>query len=206
MIFSSIAALLKPKPETSGPSLSGPLQTHPTDPTSAAAPAPAIKTNHWAEKWEDRPPYPPVFSPRSLKQLGLFFGGATFLVLSIALTRRRVGLHQKLSKLKLFDTNITPPKEQRPAKDPFVAVEALNLATLNVMSAAIMVTGGISWVLDCSTLDDFRRITRRRLIGKQDGVPDSEAEREVVEWVAKALGLDANAAPEKEDATHEEKP
>ncbi|KAK4229038.1 hypothetical protein QBC38DRAFT_128117 [Podospora fimiseda] len=193
MILAKIAGLFIPKPE----------ETSRLDPPSSAAapvPAPAPTSIPPAiSRWEERPPYPPVFSARSLKQLSLSFGGATFLVLSIALTRRRINLHQKLSKLKFFDTNIVPPKEQRPAKDPFVAFEALNLATLNVMSAAIMVTGGISWALDCSTLDDFRRITRQRLVSKQDGVPDPEAEREVAEWVAKTLGL--NASTSEEDTT-----
>ncbi|KAK4165764.1 hypothetical protein QBC43DRAFT_315129 [Cladorrhinum sp. PSN259] len=207
MILSSIAGLLKPKPETNGPSTPGPSQTHPADLVPATAPAPApTSPSRQPEKLEERPPYPPVTSPRSLKQLTLFFGGATFLVLSIALTRRRINMHQKLSKLKLFDMNHAPSKEQRPAKDPFVAVEALNLATLNVMSAAIMVTGGISWALDCSTVDDFRRITRQRLVGKQDGVLDIEAEREVAEWVAKTLGLDASASPEVHDTADKKKP
>ncbi|KAK4464123.1 hypothetical protein QBC42DRAFT_52074 [Cladorrhinum samala] len=197
MIFSSIAGLLKPKPETNGSTESS--QAQPASPTPGTASTPATPTPR-QEEWEERPPYPPVFSRRSLKQLSLFFGGATFLCLSIAITRRRIRQHLKLSRLKLFDSNIVPPKEQRPQKDPLVAVEALNLATLNVMAAAIMVTGGISWALDCSTMGDLRRITHQRLLSKQDGVPDGEAEREVEEWVAKTLGL-GSSAPENDDAT-----
>lgn len=67
-----------------------------------------------------------------------------------------------------------------------IALEALNLATLNVMGFGIMITGGLAWAFDISSIDDLRRMARRH-IGPPGGQTDEEAEREVEEWVAKVL-------------------
>ena len=72
----------------------------------------------------------------------------------------------------------------------FLAIEALNLATLNVLSFFMMMTGGFSWALDLSSVDDLRALAQRytRASGTGDGAKiDEEAEREVEEWVSKML-------------------
>lgn len=82
-------------------------------------------------------------------------------------------------------------KEAPPLKkDPLVAFEALNLATLNTMAFAVMAAGGVSWGLDIANLEDLRRYARRTVVHVGDGERDEEAEREVAEWVAKTFGIE----------------
>ncbi|OAA62433.1 hypothetical protein SPI_03973 [Niveomyces insectorum RCEF 264] len=89
----------------------------------------------------------------------------------------------------------TAAKEEAP-HGSLMAVEALNLATLNVVSFFVMLTGGVSWALDLSSLDDVRRRAQFYMRGtpldgsggpSKPGMSDEEAEREVEEWMARVL-------------------
>lgn len=64
------------------------------------------------------------------------------------------------------------------------AFEALNIATVNVFSFAIMMTGGVLWALDVSTLEDLRRRVRAGMGVSGDG---KNADEEMEEWVASVL-------------------
>ncbi|CAK7271525.1 hypothetical protein SEPCBS119000_004651 [Sporothrix epigloea] len=148
-----------------------------------------------------------LFGTRSLKQLGLFFVGAGFLALSTSLTRRAVVRRKLAAELKFYSPSgtgltrlsggrasaetaaATSTKEDAP-HGSFLAVEALGLATLNVLSFFVMMTGGFAWALDLSSADDLRALAQRytRVPGVGDGAKmDEEAERDVEEWVAKIL-------------------
>lgn len=80
------------------------------------------------------------------------------------------------------------------------AFEALNLATLNVISFALMAGGAAGYALDINNLDDMRKFVRAGLQGGSD-VPvksDEELEQEVTEWVTKVLGDKFEKELEKE--------
>ncbi|KAL2255532.1 hypothetical protein VTK26DRAFT_3179 [Humicola hyalothermophila] len=164
--------------------------------TGAAAAAPA-STNETLPVDLLVEPHPPILSQRSLKQLGLFFGGAGFLSLSVLISRRAVARHQLAAQLKFFQPNswkaAGPEGGAPPRKDPMVAIEALNLATLNTLSFFVMVAGGVSWALNISSVDDLKRITRRSIMRSAAGASDVEAEKQVIEWVAKTFGIEAKA-------------
>ncbi|KAI1363326.1 hypothetical protein F5Y08DRAFT_242769 [Xylaria arbuscula] len=128
---------------------------------------------------------PSVFSQRSLKQLGLFFAGAGFLSLATLITRRSIG-RKRIATVPKFYTQSNRPVDKIGSDSSLIALEALNLATLNVVGFGIMMTGGVSWAFDISSIDDLRRMARRH-IGPSGGRTDEEAEREVEEWVAKVL-------------------
>jgi hypothetical protein len=154
-----------------------------------------------------------VLDPRSLKQLGFFFAGASFFALSTLITRRAVTRRHAATVPKFYSrsnqTAITSALEaggqggaagaassqataaaaaegMAAGAGPLMAVEALNLATLNVLSFAVMLTGGVSWAFDVSSLDDLRAYARRH-IGPPGGRTEEEAEREVEEWMARVL-------------------
>ncbi|KAJ4355207.1 hypothetical protein N0V85_009550 [Neurospora sp. IMI 360204] len=174
-------------------------------PASAnASPSPSSDAVRYppAQQWEERP-YPPVFSERSMKQLGLFFGGATFFALSVAVSRRAVARHLKASKMEIFAPNMASGMARpgninaKAPRDPMVAVEALNLATLNVVSFATMAAGGTCWAFDLLSVEDLKRKARRTLYGGTEANLDEEAEKEVAEWVAKTLGIDLEKAEEE---------
>jgi hypothetical protein len=72
------------------------------------------------------------------------------------------------------------------------AMEALNIATVNVLSASMMVGGGLLYAFDISSLDDMRRTVRSRIGvagNRTDGIKtDQEYEEEIEEWFASVLG------------------
>ncbi|GAB1312246.1 hypothetical protein MFIFM68171_02456 [Madurella fahalii] len=190
MLFSYLSSLFSSKPasENNNKLLS-------TTPAPAPASAPATNTPNekgtlLRQRLAERPPYPPVTSARSLKQLGLYFGGAGFLAFSILITRRAVTRYKLASQLKFFEpTNgngIT--HHGLPQKDPGMALQALNLATLNTFSFGIMMAGGISWAFDISTVDDLKRLTRRSM-DAAGGDLDPAAEEEIAQWVANTFGI-----------------
>lgn len=70
---------------------------------------------------------------------------------------------------------------------PMVALEALSLATLNVISWAIMVTGGALYAFDISSMDDLRRKVRGGMGVDGTGRSEQDAEEELEEWLATVL-------------------
>jgi hypothetical protein len=66
------------------------------------------------------------------------------------------------------------------------AFEALNIATVNVFSVGIMVTGGLLWAFDIASLADMRSKVRTNL-GVNPIRTDQDAEDEIEEWFASVL-------------------
>lgn len=67
------------------------------------------------------------------------------------------------------------------------AFEALNIATVNVTSFAMMVAGGLLWAFDISSLEDLRRKVRGGMGVDGSGRSEREAEEEMEEWLATVL-------------------
>jgi hypothetical protein len=67
------------------------------------------------------------------------------------------------------------------------AVEALNIATMNVLSLAMMSTGGMLWYFDINSMDDARRKLRGGLGVDGTGRDEKQAEEEFEEWMAMVL-------------------
>ena len=133
-----------------------------------------------------------------MKQLSLFFAGAGFLTLSTLITRRAVA-RKRIATIPSFYQPSNRPTTKMSSDSSLIALEALNLATLNVMGFGIMCTGGLAWAFDISSVDDLRKRARGH-IGPTGGYTDEEAEREVEEWVAKVL-----LKKEKREREEEEK-
>ncbi|KAK7914601.1 hypothetical protein PG985_012304 [Apiospora marii] len=147
---------------------------------------PETKTTTLQEPVSTRPDTrTPIFSQRSMKQLGLFFGGAVFLTLSSLVTKRAVARKLQITQPRFFIPSNSPVKKLD-GDNSLIAVEALGLATLNVFGFGIMTTGGLSWAFDVSTVAELRGMARKTL-GADGSRTDEEAEREVEEWVAKML-------------------
>ncbi|KAL2126903.1 hypothetical protein VTI74DRAFT_11646 [Chaetomium olivicolor] len=183
-----------------------PAPALPQPPTAApvASPAPTPQVEPTPIPHQDQPPQSVdyrnhFFSQRSLRQLGLFFGGAGFFYWSLLVSRRAITRHQIAAQLKFYQPNQFGGRTARdmPKRDPLVAVEALNLATLNTLSFFVMAAGGVSWAFDISTMEDLRRLTRRSIEGVAGGKIDKAAEQEVAEWVAKTLGIEQGKEEQK---------
>ncbi|WYZ39184.1 hypothetical protein EsH8_III_001098 [Colletotrichum jinshuiense] len=144
-----------------------------------------------------------LFASRAGKQLGLFFAGAGFFLFSTMITRRAVTRKQLAAFPKFYQPSHSPAGKQGNPEGSLIALEALNLATLNVVSFAIMMTGGTAWAFDISSVQDLRYMARRSIQGAA-GQTDEAAEREFEEWAAKVLTKFGKAPGEDEAQTKTE--
>jgi hypothetical protein len=163
----------------------------PQQPTQTPAPPPPPPQPAFQSQTHEPQHTPDEQFRRSAKQLGLFAAGAGFLTLSTLITRRAVTRKMAQSAPRMFQPShhgpgIPPRGQKDKGDDALVAVEALGLATLNVFSFGVMMTGGFMWAFDISNIEDLRRKARASLYGV-DGVVDQAAEQQVEEWVAEVL-------------------
>jgi hypothetical protein len=135
-----------------------------------------------------------AFSKRSMRQLGLFIGGAAFVGLSTVITRRSLVRRYK-STIPTFYQQSNRPNVK--VDGPMEAFEALSIATVNVLSFSMMFTGGLLWAFDISSLDDMRRKLRGGLGINGDG-RENAAEEEMEEWLATVLSRKEQKEKEKD--------
>lgn len=128
-------------------------------------------------------PHSPLFSQRSRRQLGLFFAGAGFFAISAMITRRSLVRRYKATIPKFYHPSNRPNFQVNGAMEAF---EALNIATVNVLSVSMMLGGGFLYAFDIASLDDMRRKLRSR-IGVDGLRTDQEVEEEIKEWFATVL-------------------
>jgi hypothetical protein len=135
-------------------------------------------------------------SHRTRRQNALFFGGLTFSLLSVALTRRTI-LRKRLAAWPATFTpshmHIQPPpgpeQQMSRVEGSLLAIEALGLATLNVCSFFMAGIGGAMMWFDVAEMEDLRRSVGVAGDGSvYGGVVDEESEREVEGWIAGAFG------------------
>jgi hypothetical protein len=123
------------------------------------------------------------FSPRSRRQLSLLAAGVGFFAISSVITRRSIVRRYKATVPKFYQPSNRPSTQVNGAMEAF---EALNIATVNVFSVGMMVTGGLLWAFDIASLDDMRSKVRTNL-GVDPIRTDQDAEAEIEEWFATVL-------------------
>ncbi|KAJ4248937.1 hypothetical protein NW757_008051 [Fusarium falciforme] len=168
--------------------------------TYAAMPGTASTPAAQAERATAAPTEVPSTSPpwtRQLKQFGLFFAGAGFMAASVAISRRSV-LRRRLDSLPKFYSSNRQPVKFDSADRSLLAVQALGLATLNVMSFAVLLVGGISWGFDLSSIQELRERSQAAI--RRPGLVNPEDEKEMekmMEDLMARLGMDKPTASEK---------
>ena len=136
-------------------------------------------------------PSQPSSQPTRSKNPLLFTAGVTFFAFSVLVTRRAFA-RRRLAALPAYYTSSPLHIDAQAAKfsGGLEALEALNIATINVLSVAMMAAGGALWYLDVNSMEDLRRELRGRM--KVDvsveGEENKKEEREVEAWLAGALG------------------
>lgn len=128
---------------------------------------------------------------RHRRQNALFLGGLTFTLLSFALTRRTI-LRKRIAGYPATFTpshmHIAPPpgpqQQMSRVEGSLLAIEALGLATVNVVSVFMAGIGGAMVWFDVAEPEDLRR----SVVVGDGGVVDVETEREVEGWIAGAFG------------------
>ncbi|KFY35353.1 hypothetical protein V494_05986 [Pseudogymnoascus sp. VKM F-4513 (FW-928)] len=165
---------------------SSPTTSPQTHPPMAHAEAPAMSSIRPTEA----PPAPtakPAISPglRNRRQLGLFFGGAMFFGMASMITRRSLVRRYK----SIVPSFYQPSNQAAPPLNLRVeAMDALTIATANVLSVAMMCTGGMLWAFDIASMDELRAKMRGRLgTERVAGGGNSKAEKELEEWLGGVL-------------------
>ncbi|CAO2657558.1 Nn.00g036840.m01.CDS01 [Neocucurbitaria sp. VM-36] len=120
----------------------------------------------------------PITSPRSLRQLSIFFLGGACLLASTAITRKAIWRRQLRVKPKFYEANTNPHEYFSPFQD---ACQALNMATMNCASVGIMALGGIMWAFDIANVKEAQASLRGRLnydsiYQSEDAVPQTISE------------------------------
>ncbi|KAL7938229.1 hypothetical protein V8C35DRAFT_291306 [Trichoderma chlorosporum] len=133
---------------------------------------------------------------RPLKQFGLFFLGAAFTAASIGVSRRSVIRHRRDTFPKFYSSNTVGPQEGPSAEGALLGAHALGLATLSVSSFAVLLTGGLSWAFDLSSVEELRTKTRAALQRPGGEVsPEDEKEFEqMMDNLMAKLGMDKVSA------------
>ncbi|KAK5084111.1 hypothetical protein LTR70_007864 [Exophiala xenobiotica] len=109
----------------------------------------------------------------------IFAAGLAFFGLSVLTTRR--------SLARRSDAPAHNVEQSKNVSGALEAVEALNLATLNVLSVAMTATGGALWYLDLNSLADARKMIRGGLGVDGKGMTEQEADEEIEEAIASIL-------------------
>ncbi|PGH32082.1 hypothetical protein GX50_05151 [[Emmonsia] crescens] len=123
--------------------------------------------------------------PNSTK---LLLGGTAFLILSSIITRRAL-LRKRISALP--PTYTSAPFHQPPVNGALEALEALNIATINVASVAMIGVGAGMYAFDINTMEDLRRKVRGGLGVDGSGRSEQDVEEELEEWVVTVMGRKA---------------
>ncbi|KAF5858702.1 hypothetical protein ETB97_003869 [Aspergillus alliaceus] len=117
----------------------------------------------------------------------LLVGGLAFFAFSLWTTRRSLNRRYLASVPPFYTSSLFHKPDVSGGAEAF---EALNLATLNVLSFGMAATGGVLCALDINGIDDLRRFVRRGFHGDGGDVMkvDKELEDEVEAWVGNVLG------------------
>jgi hypothetical protein len=118
----------------------------------------------------------------------IFGAGAAFFVFSLLITRRAFA-RKRFASSPAFYAN-APGHQAEQAKNvngAMEALEALNLATINVLSLSMMATGGTLWYLNINSVADAKRMIRGGLGVDGTGRSEKEAEEDFEEWLATTL-------------------
>jgi len=129
--------------------------------------------------------------------LKLFLGGIAFSTFTVFITRRASIRKRIACNPPYYSSSVYHQPKVNGAMEAF---EALNLATVNVMSFGMLTAGGAMYALDVNGVEDMRRIMRGGLEGAARGKSDEELENDIQEWVVSVLGNRVEKQLEKERA------
>lgn len=173
------------------------LFTSKSQPTSSPAAAPSL--DHRLLEESAPKPQPVVEAPqthapptpqtdRPNRSKVIFGAGIAFFAFSLLITRRAFA-RKRLATNPAFYAH-APGHQAEQAKQvsgPMEAMEALNIATVNVLSLSMMAAGGTMWYFDINSMADARRVLRGGLGVDGSGKTEKEAEEDFEEWMATVL-------------------
>ena len=152
-----------------------------------STPQPVSSPSQLPEAHKPTDPTKATTQPNPNRNKVIFGAGLAFFAFSLLITRRSFA-RRRLAANPAFYTNAPAHHEQQAAKvsGAMEAFEALNLATVNVLSLAMIATGGTLWYLDINSMADARRMIRGGM-GVDTAEAEEKAEEEFEEWMATIL-------------------
>ncbi|KAJ9617532.1 hypothetical protein H2204_013718 [Knufia peltigerae] len=156
----------------------------------APKPEPAVETPSPV-----RTPAPAERQDRGKVILG---AGIAFFAVSLLITRRAFA-RKRLAANPAFYAN-SPAHQADQAKKvsgAMEALEALNIATINVLSTSMIATGGAMWYFGINNMADARRVLRGGLGVDGTGKSEKEAEEDFEEWMATVLARKESKGPQQ---------
>jgi hypothetical protein len=109
---------------------------------------------------------------------------------TIAVSRRSVMRRQLEALPRFFASNRNPTKLDSSDRS-LLAVEAFGLATLNVTSFGIMLTGGIAYAFDLSSLRELKQRSKAAISKPGKVSPEDEKElQEMMDGLLAKLGME----------------
>ena len=129
----------------------------------------------------------------------IFGAGVAFFALGVLISRRAVARRRLAAQ---FYANAPAHNAEAASRvsAPMEAVEALNIATVNVLSLTMMATGGTLWYLDINSMAEARRFIRGGLGVDGTGRSEKEAEEDFEEWMATTLARKDAKTPKQAEA------
>ncbi|MCJ1440793.1 MAG: hypothetical protein MMC23_001279 [Stictis urceolatum] len=177
----------RPRPSAS-PSTSRPSSS-PTPATAASQSQSKPQLPPSAPPLSESPAYGTPQNPTLIQRnraLSLLLFGTAFTLLSARLTKRSITKRQSQIRPHFWHPSNEAPLV--PISGAFEAVEALSLATVNVVSWAMVWTGGVLWAFGINGVEDMRRRVRGGLGVEEERAGNEErADREIEEWMARVL-------------------
>jgi hypothetical protein len=130
-----------------------------------------------------------ILSARSRHQLGLFFAGSAFVMLSSLVTRRAILRRVRSVRPPFFHQSNEQPLVK--FNGPLEAADALGVATINVFSYALMIGGGLFWAFDISNIRELKERIKLPLdLEKTEEEKEMTEDQEAVSiWPAAAIVL-----------------
>ncbi len=114
---------------------------------------------------------------------GIAFTALSLLITRRSFARRRLAANPSLHTKSPAQTQV----QSAQVSAPMEAFEALNIATINVLSLMMLSTGGALWYFDIASMDDARRKLRGGLGVDGSGRTEEDAEEDFEEWLATVL-------------------
>ena len=150
-------------------------------------PLPQSKPESVSEALTSSPPEA-VQTDRPNRSAVIFGAGALFFAFSLVITRRAFARKRFASNPAFYANTPTHQAEQATKVNGAVeAMEALSLATINVLSLSTMATGGAMWYMNINSIADARRTIRGGLGVDGTGRSEKDAEEDFEEWLATTL-------------------
>ena len=126
----------------------------------------------------------------------IFGAGLLFFGFSLLITRRAFARKRFSNPAFYANAPEVQAEQAKKVSGAMEALEALNIATVNVLSMTMLATGAGMWALNINSIADARRVLRGGLGVDGSGRSEKDAEEDFEEWMATVLARKETKGPQ----------